>query len=149
MYTATSAKENVLSGAFDKTFSKLYSDNATVIESQSKRYSEAVDEFVNLSVKNELKFIDNLALSERDSVIAQQIIKEIRSRLEFLSSVGLDYLTLARSAGSLSGGELKRIEIAMVNARGTELSVFDEPEAGIDLWSFNNLIKVFEKTKMF
>ena len=47
--------------------------------------------------------------------------------------------------GSLSGGELKRIEIAMINARGTTLSVFDEPEAGIDLWSFNNLIKVFEK----
>ena len=45
----------------------------------------------------------------------------------------------------LSGGELKRIEIAMVIARGTKLSVFDEPEAGIDLWSFNNLIQVFEK----
>ena len=46
---------------------------------------------------------------------------------------------------SLSGGELKRIEIATIIARGTELSVFDEPEAGIDLWSFNSLIKVFEK----
>ena len=46
---------------------------------------------------------------------------------------------------SLSGGELKRIEIATVLARGTKLSVFDEPEAGIDLWSFHNLIKVFEK----
>ena len=53
--------------------------------------------------------------------------------------------------GSLSGGELKRIEIAMINARGTKLSVFDEPEAGIDLWSFQNLIQVFrtmyERTK--
>ena len=46
---------------------------------------------------------------------------------------------------SLSGGELKRIEIAMINARGTAFSVFDEPEAGIDLWSFNSLIRVFEK----
>ena len=46
---------------------------------------------------------------------------------------------------SLSGGELKRIEIAMVLARGTKLSIFDEPEAGIDLWSFQNLIRVFEK----
>ena len=46
---------------------------------------------------------------------------------------------------SLSGGELKRIEIATVLARNTPLSVFDEPEAGIDLWSFNNLIKVFEE----
>ena len=47
--------------------------------------------------------------------------------------------------GSLSGGELKRIEIATIIARNTPLSVFDEPEAGIDLWSFNNLIKVFEE----
>ena len=46
---------------------------------------------------------------------------------------------------SLSGGELKRIEIAMVLARGTKMSIFDEPEAGIDLWSFQNLIRVFEK----
>ena len=65
---------------------------------------------------------------------------------EYLSEVGLcakDYIN-RQVDGSLSGGELKRIEIAMINARGTKLSVFDEPEAGIDLWSFNNLIKVFE-----
>ena len=64
----------------------------------------------------------------------------------YLSEVGLcakDYIN-RQVDGSLSGGELKRIEIAMINARGTKLSVFDEPEAGIDLWSFNNLIKVFE-----
>lgn len=48
---------------------------------------------------------------------------------------------------SLSGGELKRIEIAMILARGTKVSIFDEPEAGIDLWSFNSLIKVFEKMR--
>ena len=48
---------------------------------------------------------------------------------------------------SLSGGELKRIEIATILARGTQLSIFDEPEAGIDLWSFNSLIKVFEKMR--
>ncbi|MDO4805241.1 MAG: ATP-binding cassette domain-containing protein [Lachnospiraceae bacterium] len=65
----------------------------------------------------------------------------------FLSEVGLcarDYIDREINA-SLSGGELKRIEIAMVLARGTKLSVFDEPEAGIDLWSFQNLIRVFEK----
>ena len=64
----------------------------------------------------------------------------------YLSEVGLcakDYINREVNA-SLSGGELKRIEIAMINARGTRLSVFDEPEAGIDIWSFNNLIKVFE-----
>lgn len=65
----------------------------------------------------------------------------------YLSEVGLcakEYINREVNA-SLSGGELKRIEIAMINARGTKFSVFDEPEAGIDLWSFNNLIKVFEK----
>ena len=64
----------------------------------------------------------------------------------YLSEVGLcakEYINREVNA-SLSGGELKRIEIAMINARGTKFSVFDEPEAGIDLWSFNNLIKVFE-----
>lgn len=64
----------------------------------------------------------------------------------FLSEVGLcakDYIDREVNA-SLSGGELKRIEIAMIIARGTKLSIFDEPEAGIDLWSFNNLIQVFE-----
>jgi Fe-S cluster assembly ATP-binding protein len=64
----------------------------------------------------------------------------------YLSEVGLcarDYINREVNA-SLSGGELKRIEIATVLARGTKLSVFDEPEAGIDLWSFNNLINVFE-----
>lgn len=66
---------------------------------------------------------------------------------KYLSEVGLcarDYINREVNA-SLSGGELKRIEIATVIARGTKLSVFDEPEAGIDLWSFQNLIKVFEK----
>lgn len=65
----------------------------------------------------------------------------------YLSEVGLcarDYIDREINS-SLSGGELKRIEIAMVLARGTKLSVFDEPEAGIDLWSFQNLIRVFEK----
>ncbi len=67
----------------------------------------------------------------------------------YLSEVGLcakDYIKREVNA-SLSGGELKRIEIATVLARGTKLSVFDEPEAGIDLWSFQNLISVFERMR--
>lgn len=66
---------------------------------------------------------------------------------EYLSEVGLcarDYINREVNA-SLSGGELKRIEIATVLARESKLSVFDEPEAGIDLWSFQNLIQVFER----
>ncbi len=68
---------------------------------------------------------------------------------EILSEVGLcarEYVDRELN-GSLSGGELKRIEIAMILARGTKLSIFDEPEAGIDLWSFNSLIRVFEKMR--
>ena len=70
----------------------------------------------------------------------------ISESCEYLSRVGLcarDYIHREINA-SLSGGELKRIEIATILARGTKLSVFDEPEAGIDLWSFQSLIRVFE-----
>ncbi|MCR4650670.1 MAG: ATP-binding cassette domain-containing protein [Lachnospiraceae bacterium] len=70
----------------------------------------------------------------------------INEACDILSSVGLcarDYINRELNS-SLSGGELKRIEIAMIIARQTKLSIFDEPEAGIDLWSFNSLISVFE-----
>ncbi len=72
---------------------------------------------------------------------------KVADACEYLSEVGLcarDYMDRELN-DSLSGGELKRIEIAMVLARGTKLSIFDEPEAGIDLWSFQNLIRVFER----
>lgn len=72
---------------------------------------------------------------------------QLSSACDYLSKVGLcarDYINRDVDA-SLSGGELKRIEIATIIARNTPLSVFDEPEAGIDLWSFNNLIRVFEE----
>ena len=71
----------------------------------------------------------------------------ISEACDYLSRVGMcarDYIHREVNA-SLSGGELKRIEIATILARGTNLSIFDEPEAGIDLWSFSNLISVFEK----
>ena len=73
----------------------------------------------------------------------------IANACEYLSAVGLcamDYIDREVTA-SLSGGELKRIEIATVIARGTSLSLFDEPEAGIDLWSFKNLIEVFRRMR--
>ncbi|MCQ2527793.1 MAG: ATP-binding cassette domain-containing protein [Saccharofermentans sp.] len=74
---------------------------------------------------------------------------KVNEACEYLSEVGLcarDYVNREVNA-SLSGGELKRIEIATVIARNTKLSVFDEPEAGIDLWSFQNLTKIFEKMR--
>ena len=92
-----------------------------------------INEFVNLSVKKELEFIDNLILSERELIIADQIIKEIRSRLNFLCSVGLDYLTLARSAGTLSGGESQRIRLAtqIGSSLMGVLYILDEPSIGL------------------
>jgi Fe-S cluster assembly ATP-binding protein len=68
---------------------------------------------------------------------------------EYLSRVGLcaaEYIDRELSA-SLSGGEMKRIEIALLLARGSKLSIFDEPEAGIDLWSFNSLVEIFESLR--
>ena len=73
----------------------------------------------------------------------------INEACDYLSQVGLcarDYINREINS-SLSGGELKRIEIASVLARSTKVSIFDEPEAGIDLWSFSNLIRVFEKMR--
>ena len=90
--------------------------------------------FKGLTVKD----LISLAAGEKLSVSAA---------CSYLSEVGLcakEYINREINA-SLSGGELKRIEIAEILARATKLSIFDEPEAGIDLWSFNNLIKVFEK----
>ena len=83
---------------------------------------------------------DMISLAAGDKISVAEACK-------YLSEVGLcakEYVNREINE-TLSGGELKRIEIAMINARGTKFSVFDEPEAGIDLWSFNNLIKVFEK----
>ena len=87
-----------------------------------------------------IKVKDLIKLAAGDAI-------SVKGACEYLSEVGLcarDYINRDVD-GSLSGGELKRIEIATIIARGTKLSVFDEPEAGIDLWSFQNLIQVFEK----
>ena len=89
-------------------------------------------------------------LTVRDLIsIAAGRSANVSDACAYLSVVGLcarDYLDREVNA-SLSGGELKRIEIATILARGTKLSVFDEPEAGIDLWSFGNLINVFQKMR--
>ncbi len=89
-----------------------------------------------------IRVIDLLRLASGENI-------SIAAACEYLSKVGLcakDYVEREVNS-SLSGGELKRIEIATVLARGTKLSIFDEPEAGIDLWSFQNLIKVFENMR--
>ena len=90
-------------------------------------------EFTELSINKEIEFLDSLELTEKQHMIADTIIKEIRQRLSFLASVGLDYLTLSRSAGTLSGGESQRIRLAtqIGSSLMGVLYILDEPSIGL------------------
>lgn len=90
-------------------------------------------ELTCMSVKDEMKFFNELVLSDRDMMIANQILKEIKARLQFLLDVGLDYLSLARSSGTLSGGEAQRIRLATQIGSGLMgvLYILDEPSIGL------------------
>lgn len=103
-------------------------------------------EFTCMSIKEELNFIDNLKLSERELMIADQIIKEIKSRLQFLIDVGLDYLTLARASATLSGGEAQRIRLATQIGSGLMgvLYILDEPSIGLHQRDNNKLIETLK-----
>ena len=86
-----------------------------------------IDEFANKSIVKAIEFLDSLTLTDREQMIAKLIVKEIKDRLTFLRSVGLGYLTLARSSASLSGGESQRIRLATVGV----LYILDEPSIGL------------------
>ncbi len=90
-------------------------------------------DFSDLSIREALDFIDQMKLSETDMMIGRQILKEIRERLNFLVNVGLDYLTLSRAAGTLSGGEAQRIRLATQIGSGLTgvLYILDEPSIGL------------------
>ncbi|WP_456156250.1 excinuclease ABC subunit UvrA [Veillonella sp.] len=92
-----------------------------------------IDEVTQLTIKEALDFFGNLALTEREQVIGAQILKEINARLGFLNNVGLDYLTMNRSAGTLSGGEAQRIRLATQIGSGLVgvLYILDEPSIGL------------------
>ncbi|MCQ2484437.1 MAG: excinuclease ABC subunit UvrA [Clostridia bacterium] len=92
-----------------------------------------IHEFSKKSIKEALKFIDSLELSERELMIADAILKEIRNRMNFLVSVGLEYLTLTRSSGTLSGGESQRIRLAtqIGSSLMGVLYILDEPSIGL------------------
>lgn len=102
-----------------------------------------IAEISELSVKEALEFFDNLKLSEKDTIIGKQIIKEIKSRLKFLADVGLDYLTLSRSAGTLSGGESQRIRLAtqIGSSLVGVLYILDEPSIGLHQKDNEKLLK--------
>ncbi len=92
-----------------------------------------IAEFCKMSIKDELNFLDELKLSEKHQIISDQILKEIRNRLKFLLDVGLDYLNLARTAGTLSGGESQRIRLAtqIGSSLVGVLYILDEPSIGL------------------
>lgn len=108
-----------------------------------------IDEFTQKSICDEIDFIDKLELSERDMMIAEQIVKEIRNRLDFLSSVGLDYLTLARSSATLSGGEAQRIRLAtqIGSSLMGVLYILDEPSIGLHQRDNAKLLKTLQNLR--
>ncbi len=102
-----------------------------------------ISQITELSVVKAIEFFDNLKLNEKQSAIADQILKEIKARLNFLENVGLDYLTLSRSAGTLSGGESQRIRLATQIGSGLVgvLYILDEPSIGLHQRDNDMLLK--------
>lgn len=108
-----------------------------------------IGEVVEYSIKNALYYFENLKLSDQDKSIADQILKEIISRLSFLNNVGLEYLTLDRSSGTLSGGEAQRIRLAtQIGSRLTGvLYVLDEPSIGLHQRDNDRLINTLKEMR--
>ena len=106
-------------------------------------------EFCTKSIKDALVFLDGLKLSERDMMIADAIIKEIKSRMKFLASVGLDYLTLTRSSGTLSGGESQRIRLAtqIGSSLMGVLYILDEPSIGLHQKDNDKLLNTLKELR--
>lgn len=109
----------------------------------------SIDKFCDMQIKYELDAINNLELTSTEEAIAKEILKEIRSRLGFLSSVGLDYLTLSRKAGSLSGGEAQRIRLAtqIGSSLVGVLYILDEPSIGLHQRDNSKLIATLKKLR--
>jgi len=109
----------------------------------------SIMEFTDLPIDEELDFINSLELTGQKAIIASQIVKEIRSRLEFLRAVGLSYLTLSRAAGTLSGGEAQRIRLA--TQIGSSLMgvvyILDEPSIGLHQRDNNKLIATLKRLR--
>ena len=109
----------------------------------------SIADVADLSVGKASEFFDALTLSERDAMISARVVKEVRARLRFLVDVGLDYLTLSRSAGSLSGGEAQRIRLATQIGSGLVgvLYVLDEPSIGLHQRDNRRLIETLVRLR--
>ena len=108
-----------------------------------------IDEICRLSIDKMLAFVENLSFSEEQTKIAKEILKEIKARLNFLVSVGLDYLNLARTAGTLSGGEAQRIRLAtqIGSALTGVLYILDEPSIGLHQRDNGKLIDTLKRLR--
>ncbi|OOM81203.1 excinuclease ABC subunit UvrA [Clostridium sp. BL-8] len=106
-------------------------------------------EFTSMSIKDELDFINGIEFSEKNRIISEQIVKEIKNRLQFLLDVGLDYLNLARSSGTLSGGESQRIRLAtqIGSALMGVLYILDEPSIGLHQRDNDRLIHTLKNLR--
>lgn len=108
-----------------------------------------ISEFCDMSIVKAIDFISNLELTEKEQFIAESIIKEIKSRLNFLKSVGLEYLTLSRSSGTLSGGESQRIRLA--TQIGSSLMgvvyILDEPSIGLHQRDNDKLLGTLQRLR--
>ena len=131
----------IIAGVVKPTSGKIFLDGEDITDMS---ITDRAKKGISFALQQPVRF---KGITVRDLItLAAGRELSISEACNYLSEVGLcarDYIGREVNA-SLSGGELKRIEIATVLARGTKLTVFDEPEAGIDLWSFNNLINVFE-----
>ena len=103
-------------------------------------------EFTTMSIQKEMDFVNSLELTDREKMIGEQILKEIKARLQFLLDVGLDYLSLSRSAGTLSGGEAQRIRLATEIGSGLMgvLYILDEPSIGLHQRDNDRLIETLK-----
>lgn len=108
-----------------------------------------IDDFCRMSVETALEFIEKLEFTANEKIISTEIIKEIKARLGFLASVGLEYLTLARKAGTLSGGEAQRIRLAtqIGSALVGVLYILDEPSIGLHQRDNSKLIETLKKLR--
>ena len=132
----------VIAGIYTPTEGRIYLDGEDITDLS---ITERAHKGVSYAFQQPVRF-KGLTVRDLINIAAGKALK-VSDACAYLSEVGMcarDYIDREVNA-SLSGGELKRIEIATILARSTKLSIFDEPEAGIDLWSFGSLIKVFEK----
>ena len=108
-----------------------------------------INEFCKMSITKALEFVNSLEFTEREKLIGKQIIKEIKERLGFLRSVGLEYLTLSRSAGTLSGGESQRIRLAtqIGSSLMGVLYILDEPSIGLHQRDNDKLINTLKRLR--